>query len=63
MKKTFNYDEICADLGDYQFAIWLGPFVRRVEDAEVFEVARIMGLNPVKDCAPHWKQRQKKMQA
>lgn len=61
--KLFYYAEICADLGDDQYSIWLGPFVTRVADDTVFEIARTMGLGPVETCAPFWKQRSKKMQA
>lgn len=63
MSKLFWYAEICADLGDDQYSIWLGPFVDKVEDEAVFKVAETMGLGPVRDCAPFWKQRSKKLQA
>ena len=61
MKVIFNYAEICVYIGGDDCAIWLGPFNNRIDDAAVFEVARAMGFNPVQDCAPHWKQRQKRV--
>ena len=62
MNASFQYAEICAQLDGEQFAISIGPFLKRPRNSVVFACAKWMGLDPVRTCEPIWSKRTRRLE-